>query len=556
MAVTLRGAGGQTGNVAVTAVDPATHSSTTIDDLCVLAVCVKPYTATITTPTDWVKISEHTNGTTAQGTDTGSMKIALYVRTGLSGAVSIGNISQSGANSMTASIMSYQNSTGGWNYSEFVTGGDTSNGANYSGVQSADLNVAAGDMYYTAIALNSDAGSPSSFSPGSTSGGFGFGSVTLRSSGGRTTGNDCRMYVVDWPITSGSGAVQGPFTYTDASSQSGAQMWLRIQEVPVYSGDIAQTLPAVTQAISGTFVAGGVSGDIAQTLPGVEQSAAGTFTPPVFNGTIAQTLPKVGQSIAGTVTPPVYSGDIAQTLPSPTQSATGTTDPPVYSGDIAQVLPSLTQSMAGTITVPVFSGVVAQTLPSINQSATGTFTPPQFTATVAQTLPAVEQSITGTYELPAQAGSITQLLPSVTQSLTGTTTVPVFSGDISQLLPAVTMSASGQVENPPSVVGSIAQLLPFITQELIGTTLVPVYTGAIDQLLPRLNQQVLGTVTAPRFTANITQVLPMIQQSLSGSTGVAEADPVTFTVSQVVGLTFAVSELLPLPFTAEIRRDP
>lgn len=63
-----------------TATQVAYPASITSNDVLVLVVATKPYTATINTPSGWTLLTTRTNGTTAAGTDTGSMKVALFVK--------------------------------------------------------------------------------------------------------------------------------------------------------------------------------------------------------------------------------------------------------------------------------------------------------------------------------------------------------------------------------------------------------------------------------------------------------------------------------------------
>jgi len=81
-----------------------------------------------------------------------------------------------------------------------------------------------------------------------------------------------------------------------------------------HSGTIAQTLPALTQSMTGTYA--GRSGTIAQSLPILTQSLSGViFNPNDRTGTIAQTLVAPKQSMTGTFVAGVSTGTIAQTLP-------------------------------------------------------------------------------------------------------------------------------------------------------------------------------------------------------------------------------------------------
>lgn len=225
MTISLRAAGTPTAaNAAVTAINPSVPTGTTTGDLSVLTVTAKPYDTTITTPTDWVKIGEATNGTVASGVDSGSTKVAVYVR--LSAPVgAIGAIDQSGANSMGAVINSYATTGSGWDYSVFTSGGDSTDGANYSAT-GGSISVANGDWLLACTAVNTDLGTTSgqNIAIGSVQGG-----TSNRQTSTITTGNDSRIMAQDAPII-GATTATPVFTYTNASSTSGTTLFLRLRD--------------------------------------------------------------------------------------------------------------------------------------------------------------------------------------------------------------------------------------------------------------------------------------------------------------------------------------
>lgn len=234
MAISLRAAGTATAaTAAVTAVSPAVPTGATTGDLSVLTVWCKPYSTTLTTPTGWTKVQEHTNGTTASGIDTGSTKVAVYVLE--SAAVgAIGNIGQSGANTMGAVINTYARAAETtWDFSVFTQGFDATNGANYSATGDAGLAVTAGDWVLASTGVNGDVGTLSAFALAGMSGAT-LGTYVNRQSAAVTTGNDCRGVIGDIPVSSGSSSAAPTHTYTNASSGSGTTIWLRLREVPKF----------------------------------------------------------------------------------------------------------------------------------------------------------------------------------------------------------------------------------------------------------------------------------------------------------------------------------
>jgi len=243
MTIALRAAGTATAaTAAVTAVNPAVPSGAQAGDLSILTVAVKPYNTTLTTPSGWTKIGEHTNGTTAAGTDTGSMKIALYVRESAS-VGAIGNIGQSGANSMGAVIHVYSRTLAAWDFSSFTQGFDDTNGINYSATGDAGINVAAGDWVFAGTAGNGDVGAVTAGTIGGMSGAT-LGTVVDRTNAEYTTGTDSRLTVGDVPITAGSSSAAPTCTYTNASNSSGTTMWLRLRE----TGGVTATPSAIASA--------------------------------------------------------------------------------------------------------------------------------------------------------------------------------------------------------------------------------------------------------------------------------------------------------------------
>lgn len=230
--ISLRAAGTPTSvTAAVTAINPAVPSGAQSGDLSVLTVWAKPYNTTIGTPSGWTKIAEATNGTTAAGTDTGSTKVAVFVQESAS-VGAIGNLSLTSANSAGAVINTYsKDSSQSWDYSQFTSGGDSTNGSNYSATGEAGIDVAAGDWVLQGTAVNGDVGTQSAQAIAGMSGAT-RGTYVVRQSADVTTGTDSHGEIGDIPITAGSSTAAPTFTYTNGSSGSGTTIWLRLRQVP------------------------------------------------------------------------------------------------------------------------------------------------------------------------------------------------------------------------------------------------------------------------------------------------------------------------------------
>lgn len=165
---------------------------------------------------------------------------------------------------------------------------------------------------------------------------------------------------------------------------------------PVFSGTVAQALPALTSAATGTATAPAVSGAAAQTLPAVTSAATGQVTPPVRSATVASVLPGLTQSVVGESSKPVVTAAAASTLPVLVSAASGTVDVPRVTGEVLSVLPMLTSAASGSTAAPAQAGTVSSVLPAIVSASTGQVTAPQgVVGTVAMTLPALITSVVG-----------------------------------------------------------------------------------------------------------------------------------------------------------------
>ncbi len=266
MTIALRAAGTAIGGTtAVTAINPSVPSGAVVGDLSVLTVSVKPYTTTITTPSGWTKIDEHTSGTTAIGTDVGSTKVAMYVKEDAA-VGAIGNIGQSGANSMGAVIHVYSKTKSTWDYSSFTKGADGTSGANYSATGAGGIDVAAGDWVVAGTSISGDIGTLSAWAIAGMSGAT-LGTSVNRTNSATTTGNDSRLTADDIPVNSGSSSNAPTYAYTNASNTEGATIWLRLRETTVSNvvrqkfttGNDGDTITAGNTGASGVILTGGTA---------------------------------------------------------------------------------------------------------------------------------------------------------------------------------------------------------------------------------------------------------------------------------------------------------
>lgn len=261
MTISLRAAGTATATAAaVTAINPAVPAGATADDLSILTVSVKPYNATVATPAGWEKVSESAPGTLATTAgDNGSMKVLVFAKVGAA-VGSIGNLTQSSANSMIAVINTYAKTAAVWDYSAFVVGGDVAAGTNYSATGTGGMGLLVGDLLQCHTAGNHDIGITGSLvisHAGAT-----LGTGTNRTNANTSTGNDCYVQVQEAFVTAVTTSI-GPPAYSHAStaaSGQGANLWLRIRETAAPAGPVLadvqmrrETATATTSLVSAPF---------------------------------------------------------------------------------------------------------------------------------------------------------------------------------------------------------------------------------------------------------------------------------------------------------------
>lgn len=518
MAISLRAAGTATSSTAaVTAVDPAVPTGTTTGDISVLAVWVKPYNATITTPSGWTKIDEHTNGTTAGGTDTGSMKIALYVlESATPGA--IGNIGQTSANSMGAVIHSYQKAAGEtWDYSTYTTGGDSTNGTNFSATGAAGISIAAGDWAIAATAVCGDIGTVSAQQIGGMSGAT-MGTVANRTNAAVTTGLDSRGLYSDRACTAGSSSAAPTYTYTNSSSTSGATMWLRLRVLKAKTETLTDDFASDDRATKwpNSYGSTAVSGGVATVTAtgGADyaglQSASNAYTLVESHAKVKMTMPSGGYA-ALTVTNANAGDDLCSYWTG------GTLSMGIRTGYSHSAPGTVAVSAGGTIYVGIGEGVAG----AAHFGGTGTAGNSYwFTSTDGTTWTQRKTAAT-----PSYANSVTILLESgeaaatttfddynVSSGSPGNVAAVTATATATGLAPAVTAAAS---VTAPCATATAAAMAPAVgvpasvtapTATATATGAVPAVTAAA--VVPAVRAQATATAPAPSVTAAATVTAP------------------------------------------------
>lgn len=241
MTITQTGTGTVSGGAtSVSSINPNFPVTMAKTDIAVLTVAVKPYTATITTPTTsgqkWEKIDDYTSGTTAGGANSGSVRVYQFVITGQTFTGAMGVISQSGATDMAAVIDTFSLTAGQiWDYSAKGKGRQSTVQANVSATSRVPLLLESDDsptvddvIYVSAAASNTTNTytSPTLTQPGTTFGS----SIGNRSSSGTQSANHVAL------LTDARLATTGTFSvptagWTNAATCEAAGVFLRLRAV-------------------------------------------------------------------------------------------------------------------------------------------------------------------------------------------------------------------------------------------------------------------------------------------------------------------------------------
>lgn len=212
-------------SVGATSVLPTYPGSLGTEDISILTVSMKPYTATMSTPSGWTLLHEHTNGSVASGLDTGSVKMYSFYREG--SAVGSVSITPSGCNVVAAQIFSFRKAAAGaWTVTA-TEGDDTTHGANFLGGSTTSMSQSTpGDILFAAAGVNTNGGTPTNILlelPNS-----GVGTTNVLSNEGYTDGDDGRYVAayVDIGVSTASG--QPKISWTNSTNSSGTVMFVRL----------------------------------------------------------------------------------------------------------------------------------------------------------------------------------------------------------------------------------------------------------------------------------------------------------------------------------------
>lgn len=213
------GTGAGTGTTTLTVPLPSPCAD---GDLLILAVFVKPDTATITLPVGWTAVSngEAAGGGGTTGADTGPTRLALYYRTSVPPAAVVMAIS--GENCCMGIICCLSTSIveGGWDVAG-ANGIDSTTGTPFTAAMNVDPNITTNDMVLVFGSTPTDVTTPAQFSAETlTATGLTSGAVTEIGEPETTQGNDLGGVICRWTPTGGPASSVATFSATAAATNT------------------------------------------------------------------------------------------------------------------------------------------------------------------------------------------------------------------------------------------------------------------------------------------------------------------------------------------------
>ena len=203
----------------------------------VLLVGTKQYDSVIATPAGWIALGEVTNGTTATGTDTGSVKMAAFAREAVGGETGNLTVTISGAavSSSYGSIYRYTKAANQSAVFALATGTDAAAGTSWSVTYGSDPGITSGDHLVLGGVWSTDAADTISASALAATSATIAGIVAAGDQNPRiTTGNDLGGNTNHCNCTAGTAAAAPVWTatHTLATNNAGSAVIVRIREVP------------------------------------------------------------------------------------------------------------------------------------------------------------------------------------------------------------------------------------------------------------------------------------------------------------------------------------
>jgi hypothetical protein len=229
MAISIRATGTYAENAGNASFFVTIPAGAVSGDMMLCFIGGKPFGTTFTMPAGWTSVGSATNGTTASGGDTGSMKVQCYYKQH-TGTESTPTVTLGTTDVTAAVIIVFQKTTGTWGIVG-TGGGDTTSGTNFICNGASVLDIIGSDMMvgYGATPTNSSTQSTIGMSAtGLTMGTF-TEAPTLDFT--TSTNNDMSMSGGYQPVSSGTATGAPAYISTLSAATTGTAFMVRLREV-------------------------------------------------------------------------------------------------------------------------------------------------------------------------------------------------------------------------------------------------------------------------------------------------------------------------------------
>lgn len=237
MAISIRATGAYSVQGSVNSITPGIPAGATAGDMMLCFVACKEYNSTQTINQSWIFLGFATNGTTASGGDTGSVRVTVFYKIH-TGTESNPTVSGTANEAVGGVIIVFQKAAGVfWDTPVGAGRGDTTAGTGFSATASTNFGITTGDMVVGYAGMRSDSATQSSISITATGVTFGTFTESPATDGTTSSGDDIAISGGYRLATAGTSTAAPVYTATLAASHTGTAFMVRLRE----TATVAQT---------------------------------------------------------------------------------------------------------------------------------------------------------------------------------------------------------------------------------------------------------------------------------------------------------------------------
>lgn len=214
----------------------------------------------------------------------------------------------------------------------------------------------------------------------------------------------------------------------------------------------------ITGSPSDDFVA-----EVAELVPAATDAATGTFSVPGYSATVAELVPAATDAAIATTAAPEFAAVVAEVVPAALDAGTGATAVPDYVASIAESVPAASDALlVGYAPAPVAGGV-AELVPAAVDAAQGSFAIDAAGAVIAESVPAAVDALAGSVSAPIFAGSVTEVLPPAVDQVSAQFAPHRFAAVVAEAVPAAVDHITAISAHDHVTHGNISEQVPAAT---------------------------------------------------------------------------------------------